>query len=168
MIFPLTYSVSLGCSFINIGFDQKDFQGLGVFHAAVYDEGQGGNFLGCVSYSQFWQDQANDIGFKTARFAACFLLGFTTIATLICACLQCFSKHGKSHLWNVMRICYIGALASQGVMYAIFSSDMCKDPSDNVSSAQKCWLGRNGIAGVFNFILLFGMVFASFNSFPPL
>jgi hypothetical protein len=139
--------VSLGCRFINVGFNQDNL----------------GEFLGCVNYSQFWEGQTDDLGFKASRFAGAFLLGFTTLATILNICLQCFSKHGKSNLWNLMRVCYVLALASQGIMYAIFASDMCTD----LDGTQTCWPGRNGIAGVFNFVLLFGMVITTCASFPP-
>ncbi|KAL3906313.1 MAG: hypothetical protein SGARI_004061 [Bacillariaceae sp.] len=49
-------------------------------------------------------------------------------------------------------------------MYALFSSDICSSMGGESSS---CRLGSNGVAGVFNFALLFGMVVATFNSFPP-
>jgi len=168
VILPLTCIVSLGCKFMNVGFDQNNSQGLGVFKTSMYAEAQTGSndlgkFLGCVNYSQFWEEQTNDIGFLTGRIAGGFLLGFTTLATIISICLQCFSKHGKSHLWNLMRVCYIIALCSQGIMYTIFASDMCKD----LDGTQKCWPGRDGIAGVINFVLLFGMVITTCVSFPP-
>lgn len=160
--------MSLGCRFINVGFNQNNFQGLGIFKTSIYAEAQTGSndlgeFLGCVNYSQFWEGQTDDLGFAASRFAGGFLLGFTTLATILNICLQCFSKHGKSSLWNLMRVCYLLALVSQGIMYAIFGSDMCTD----LDSTQTCWPGRNGIAGVLNFVLLFGMVITTCASFPP-
>jgi len=168
VILPLTCTVSLGCKFMNIGFDRNNFQGLGIFKTSVYAENQTGSndlgkFLGCVNYSQFWEEETNDTGFLAARIAGGFLLGFTTLATIISIRLQCFSKHGKSRLWNLMRICYIIALFSQVIMYTIFASDICKD----LDGTQKCWPGRNGIAGVLNFVLLLGMVVTTSVSFPP-
>lgn len=160
--------MSLGCRFVNVGFNQNNFQGLGIFKTSIYAEAQTGSndlgeFLGCVNYSQFWEGQTDDLGFTAARFAGGILLGFTTLATILNICIQCFSKHGKSHLWNLMRVCYLLALAGQGTMYAIFASDMCTD----LDGAQTCWPGRNGIVGVLNFVLLFGMVITTCASFPP-
>jgi len=58
----------------------------------------------------------------------------------------------------------MGALISQGVMYAVFSSDVCSTMDGKDSH---CWMGRNGVAGAFNFCLIFGMVVASLHSYPP-
>ena len=167
MIFPLTYVLSFGCKFILVGNQSApaSTQAFGVFNAAIYDLGSNGQeFLGCVDYSQYWQDQTSDSAFRGARFAGCFLVAFATMATLLNICLQCFNKHGKSFLWGVMRFAYLGAMLSQGAMYAIFSSDICSSMGGESSS---CRLGPNGVAGVFNFALLFGMVVATFNSYPP-
>jgi hypothetical protein len=167
-IFPLTLTLSLGCKFVIVGINETartEHQALGFFNAAVYDlESVGRDFLGCVDYSQYWKDQTNDIAFRLARFAGAFLLAFTTLATIINICLQCFSKHGKSWLWGAMRYSYLVAFLSQGVMYTVFASHTCKSLD---GEASQCWLGRNGVAGVFNFLLLFGMVIATFHSFPP-
>jgi hypothetical protein len=167
-IFPLTYVLSFGCKFILVGTDDAtpvSTQAFGVFNAAIYDLGSiGQEFLGCVDYSEYWREQTNDIAVRGARFAGGFLLAFTTLATIINLCLQCFNKHGKSFLWGVMRSCYLGALLSQGAMYSIFSSDICSNVGGESSS---CRLGQNGVAGVFNFALLVGMVIATFNSYPP-
>ena len=155
---------------MNVGFeDENDFLSFGAFSVAIYDEQEEGSttmdFLGCVGYSQFWQDQTSkDTGFTIARVASGFLLFFASVATLICIVLQCFSKHGKSHLWNVMRFCYGGALVSQIVMYMVFTSDMCKSGDDE---ALVCTPGKAGVAGVLNTLVLLGMVFASFKSYPP-
>ncbi|VEU34802.1 unnamed protein product [Pseudo-nitzschia multistriata] len=158
----------MGCRFVTIsGEDQS--QSLGAFNFAVYDgEEVGGgsnNFLGCVSNSEFWkQETSNDIGFLANRIASALLLAFTVLATIICTCLQCFSKHGKSHLWNVMRVLYLGAMVSQGAMYIVFASDLC---TGGDGTEQLCFVGTTGIVGMFNFVLLFGMVVATFNSLPP-
>eukprot|EP00537_Pseudo-nitzschia_pungens_P009948 CAMPEP_0172387284 /NCGR_PEP_ID=MMETSP1061-20121228/4606_1 /TAXON_ID=37318 /ORGANISM="Pseudo-nitzschia pungens, Strain cf. pungens" /LENGTH=558 /DNA_ID=CAMNT_0013116869 /DNA_START=268 /DNA_END=1944 /DNA_ORIENTATION=+ len=185
VIFPLTLNVSLGCRFVTVvnkddtentgdvknTVNNYDAQGLGPFNLAIYDSQQivlGGTsnnfntFLGCVDYSQFWQEATgNDFAFTMHRVASGCLLAFTTLATIVCTCLQCFTKRGKSHLWNVMRAFYIGALLSQGLMYSVFGSEMCKE-EDN-----KCTPGRNGVAGAFNAVLLMGMVVATFLSLPP-
>ena len=170
MILPLTYSVAFGCQFINVGFDSKNtaFQGLNIFKTSVYAEAQTGSndlgkFLGCVNYSQYWEDQTEDIGFTIARIAGRLLLVFITLATVTNICVQCFSKHGKSHLWNFMRICYIMAFFCQASMYVMFASDMCTDTNNE----QKCWPGQNGIVGVVNSVLLLGMVATTMVSFPP-
>mmetsp|Transcript_11686 Transcript_11686/g.33622 ORF Transcript_11686/g.33622 Transcript_11686/m.33622 type:complete len:565 (-) Transcript_11686:86-1780(-) len=185
VIFPLTLNVSLGCRFVTVvnkddtentgdvknTVNNYDAQGLGPFNLAIYDSQQivlGGTsdnfntFLGCVDYSLFWREATgNDFAFTMHRVASGCLLAFTTLATIICTCLQCFTKRGKSHLWNVMRAFYIGALLSQGLMYSVFGSEMCKE-EDN-----KCTPGRNGVAGAFNVVLLMGMVVATFLSLPP-
>lgn len=170
VILPLTYSVAFGCQFINVGFDSKNtaFQGLNIFKTSVYAEAQTGSndlgkFLGCVNYSQYWEDQTEDIGFTIARIAGRLLLVFITLATVTNICVQCFSKHGKSHLWNFMRICYIMAFFCQASMYVMFASDMCTDTNNE----QKCWPGQNGIVGVVNSVLLLGMVVTTMVSFPP-
>jgi hypothetical protein len=168
VVFPLTLDLSLGCQFIIIGSvtdDQgrQENQALGLFNSAVYDETDG-SFLGCVDFSITLKEQTNDAGFRLSRFAGGFMLTFTIMATLLCICVQCFSKSGKSWLWNAMRFSYTGACLCQGFMYAIFSSDICTSFEGEDS---QCWLGRNGVAGVFNFALLLGMVVATFYSFPP-
>jgi hypothetical protein len=182
VIFPLTFNVGLGCRFLNVGFEDEDeIQSFGAFNVAIYDPETRGNnkFLGCVGLSQFWQEETNyDLGFTIVRVTSALMMGFTTLATLICVCLQCFSKSGKSHLWSIMRVCYIGATISQAVMYSIFASDMCKTDDDDDDSNfdafialnltnKKCSPGHTGITGVINFALLFGMVLATFNSLPP-
>ncbi|KAG7366013.1 hypothetical protein IV203_028683 [Nitzschia inconspicua] len=168
VIFPFTLTLTLGCKFLIVGIDEsnrEEHQAFGVFNAAVYDlESPGKNFLGCVDYSQFWHEQTNDIAFRGAKFAGGFLLAFTTLATIINLCLQCFSKHGKSWLWGAMRLSYLVSLLSQGAMYSAFASDICTEVDGQDS---QCWLGKNGVAGVFNFFFLFGMVVATFHSFPP-
>lgn len=168
VIFPLTLTLTMGCKFVLVGTDQttrREQQAFGLFNAAVYDlESPGRDFLGCVDYSQFWQDQTADIAFRGAKFAGGFLLTFTALATIINLCLQCFSKHGKSWLWSVMRISYLLAFLSQAAMYSMFASDICTAMDGEVS---QCWVGQNGVAGVLNFFLLLGMVIATFNSFPP-
>mmetsp|Transcript_11107 Transcript_11107/g.21992 ORF Transcript_11107/g.21992 Transcript_11107/m.21992 type:complete len:630 (-) Transcript_11107:287-2176(-) len=180
VIVPLTLNVGLGCRFMNIIETSSSFQqaaviqGLGAFNVAAYDrEGFGGaagsnNFLGCIDYPLFWHEAtSNDITFTTTRIATGFLLAFTALATFICIWLQCFSKHGKSHLWNVMKVLYVGALISQGVMYTVFASDVCSTDGYNDNEQQQCSTGSDGIVGAFNFIVLLGMVIATFNSLPP-
>ncbi len=183
VIFPLTFNVGLGCRFLNVGYENQDeIQSIGAFTVAIYDPQTRGNnnFLGCVKPSQFWQEETSyDVGFTTIRVACAFMLAFTIVATLICVCLQCFNKHGKSHLWGIMRICYIGAAISQAAMYSVFASDMCKDDYDEEDDDsfkgfllfnlgdKKCAPGQTGILGMVNFALLVGMVVASFNSLPP-
>lgn len=184
VIFPLTLSVSLGCRFLTVisddddrtvgafkyTVDTYDTQGLGAFNVAIYDQeiilggaiNNSNEFLGCVDYSTFWQNStSNDMGFTASRIASGCLLAFTTLATLISTCLQCFVKRGKSHLWNVMRVCYIGALVSQVLMYTVFAAEMCR--ADN----NQCMPGRNGLFGILNCVLLLGMVVATFLSLPP-
>jgi hypothetical protein len=172
----------MGCRFLNVGFkDEDEIQSFGAFNIAMYDpEARGNNdFLGCVGLSQFWQEETNyDIGFTIVRVAGALMMAFITLATLICVSLQCFSKAGKSHLWSIMRVCYVGATISQAVMYSIFASDMCKtdDEYDGSNfdafislnlSTKKCSPGHTGITGVVNFALLFGMVLSTFYSLPP-
>jgi hypothetical protein len=173
--------VGLGCQFLNVGYENEDeYQSFGAFSVAIYDPQTRGNnhFLGCVDLSQFWQEKTgNDVGFTAMRISSAFMLGFATLATIICVCLQCFNKHGKSHLWNLMRLCYIGAAASQGIMFTVFASDMCYTEEGNDSNYdslltfnfgnKKCSPGKTGIVGVLNFVMLVGMVVATFLSLPP-
>jgi hypothetical protein len=63
-----------------------------------------------------------------------------------------------------MRLSYLVAFISQGAMYSVFASNVCTSMD---GEASHCWAGKNGVAGVFNFLFLFGMVVATFNSFPP-
>ena len=183
VIFPLTIIVGFGCRFLNVGFENQDeVESFGAFSVAIYDpQGRGdNNFLGCVRPSQYWQEEVSyDVGFTTLKIASAFMLAFSIVATLICVCLQCFSKHGKTHLWGIMRFCYIGAAVSQGVMYTVFVSELCQtdveeDDDSNFKGFllfnlgnKKCSPGYTGILGVINFALLFGMVIATFNSLPP-
>jgi len=182
VIFPLTFNVGLGCRFLNVGYENQDeIQSIGAFSVAIYDAQTRGNnnFLGCVKPSQFWQEETSyDVGFTTIRIASAFMLAFIVVATLICVCLQCFNKHGKSHLWGIMRVCYIGAAISQAAMYSVFASDMCKDDYEEDDDSfkgfllfnlgdKKCAPGHTGIIGVVNFALLVGMIVATFNSLPP-
>jgi hypothetical protein len=167
-IFPLTLDLSLGCQFIVIKSANDDGaqlknQAFGLFRAAVYDDADG-DFLGCVDFSNSLKHQINDIGYRLSRYAGGFLLAFTIMASLVCICSQCFTKSGKSFLWNVMRFSYTCACLCQGAMYVIFSSEICTT-FQGVDS--QCFLGRNGVAGVFNFTLLLGMVIATLFSFPP-
>lgn len=155
---------------MRVGFEiqSRTSQGLGAFRTSVYAGAQVrsddlGKFLGCVHYSQFWESETNDVGSLVARIAAGFLLASVTFGTMANISVQCFSKSGKTHVWNFMRVCYIIALISQLSMYAFFASEMCND----MNGEQICWLGVDGIVGIVNSILLFDMVVASFISFPP-
>ncbi len=183
VILPLTLTVGFGCRFLNVGFENQDeVESFGAFNVAIYDPQSraSNNFLGCVRPSQYWLEETSyDLGFTVLKIASSFLLAFTFLASIICFCVQCFSKHGKTHLWGLMRFAYIGAAASQGVMYTVFISEMCQpdeDTDDDSSFAgflafnlgdKKCSPGQSGILGVVNFALLFGMVIATFNSLPP-
>lgn len=168
-ILPLTLDLSLGCQFIVVGSatdDQAQLknQALGLFNAAVYDDTDG-NFLGCVDFSNALTQQTNyDVGFKFSRYAGGFLMAFSIMATLVCICTQCFMKSGKSFLWMVMRFSYAGACLCQGAVYVIFTSELC---TSFEGADSRCSLGRNGVAGVFNFALLLGMVIATCFSYPP-
>lgn len=169
VIFPISLNVGMGCRFLNVGVDNGfGFQSFGPFNVAIYDpEARGkAQFLGCVDLSVFWEEEtSNDFGFTALRISSALLLGFVSLATLICVCLQCFAKHGKSHWWDLMRFCYVGATLSQGAMYTVYASDMCG--SGDEDSDAKCTPGTTGIIGAFNFLLLFLMVFATFSSLPP-
>ena len=174
-------NVGLGCRFLNMGYGEtEEFQSIGAFSIAIYDpQTRGDNhFLGCVNLSQYWQEETSfDMGFTMIRVASAFMLAFTILATVICICLQCFSKAGKSHLWGIMRFCYVGAALSQAAMYSVFASSMCRSEGEELSfydafitsnlGERKCLPGTTGILGVINFLLLFGMVIATFNSLPP-
>ena len=175
--------MGLGCRFINVGYENQDeIQSLGAFSVAIYDPQTRGsnNFLGCVKPSQFWQlETSYDVGFTTIKVASGFMLAFTFLASLICVTLQCFSKHGKSHLWGIMRFCFVGAAFSQAAMYAVFASDICKEDYDEDDDDsfkgfllfnlgdKKCRPGHSGVLGMLNFALLVGMVVATCNSLPP-
>jgi len=69
-----------------------------------------------------------------------------------------------------MRFCYVGATISQGAMYTVYVSDMCSIDSEVDHEGKhltQCRPGTTGVIGVFNFILLCGMVIATFISLPP-
>lgn len=156
----------MGCRFILVGptgTPRVEEQSFGIFNAAVYDD-MNDNFLGCVDISKSLTEQTLDMTFRAARFMAGILMAFGALSTFLCLCLQCFIKSGKSWLWSVMRTSYMGALAAQGAVYAVFFSNMC---SNFQGQPSQCWAGRDGVIGVFNFILLFGMVIATCYSFPP-
>ena len=181
IIFPLSVNVGLGCRFLDVNVESNHgYQSFGAFNVAIYDpEARGSSrFLGCVDLSLYWEEEtSDDFGFTALRISSAFMLGFVSLATLICICIQCFSKHGKTHWWGLMRFCYIGATISQGAMYAIYFSDMCSTQSNEYiegeynifisSTSPQCRPGTTGIIGVFNFALLCGMVIATLVSFPP-
>ena len=183
VILPLTLTVGFGCRFLNVGFENQDeVESFGAFNVAIYDPQSraSNNFLGCVRPSQYWQEETSyDLGFTVLKIASSFMLAFTFLASIICICVQCFSKHGKTRLWGLMRFAYIGAAASQGVMYTVFISDLCQEDEDSDDDSEfagflsfnlgdkKCSPGQSGILGVINFALLFGMVIATFVSMPP-
>jgi len=137
---------------------RRDLHGYGPFHTAVYDDD--GAFLGCVKYSRELFEYTDDRGFRVARVFAVFLVITTTIATLLSVFVQCFSKSGKSCLWKVMGWSYAFALACQGIMYSVWSTEICEGSST-------CKIGPNGIAAIFNSIFLVGMVVACYQSLPP-
>jgi hypothetical protein len=141
-----------------------EYTSFGIFNTAVVDELGDGSLLGCVAYSQYWTEQTFDRAFRAARFMAGGLMAFAALATFICLCLQCFSKSGKSWLWNFMRLSYLGAFFCQGAVYVVFMTRMCTSFKGEPS---QCYLGRDGIIGAFNFVFLLGMVIATFQSFPP-
>jgi len=141
----------------------SDNQGLGFFSSSVYDE-ESGNFLGCVGFSKHWKSQTDDIGYHFARAFAALLGTFITFATLICLLVQCFNRHGKSCLWNFMKWSYLSAFLCQCACFIIWHSDLCGGDEDTDA---KCSMGSDGIASIFNCVLLFGMVIATFNSSPP-
>ena len=178
VILPLTFNVGMGCQFLNVSYsNEEEVQSFGAYNVAIYDpESNGNNFLGCVNLSLFWQERTdNDNGFTWLRISSIWMLFFTTLATAICLLLQCFSKSGKTHLWAIMRVCYIGALLGQACMYSVFASYLCTTDTDNHDSSDmyvssgspNCLPGQTGMLGIFNFVLLFLMVIATFNSLPP-
>jgi len=188
IVLPLTMISSLGCRFVLVqpqsvansssstwssildSSSNDDVTSFGFFKTAVFEEelssdgSGGGSFLGCVAYSQFWTEQTYDRTFLAVRYMAGGLMTLCLLATFICLCLQCCSKSGKSVMWGVMRLSYLVAMLCQGAVYFIFSSQMCTTLEGEPS---QCYLGRDGIIGAFNFIFLFGMVVATFQSFPP-
>lgn len=138
-------------------------QGFGYFSTAIYDN-DSGDFLGCVDFSNYWKEQSSDAAFKLSRAFAALLGVFITTATFVCLLVQCFTRHGKSCLWSLMKWAYMGAFLCQGGSFVIRSTDLCDAFEGKESS---CSLGSDGIAAICNCALLFGMVIATFNSSPP-
>lgn len=138
-------------------------QGFGFFSTAVYDDDTG-DFLGCIDFSSQLKEQASDLGFKLSRAFSGLLGAFITFATMICLLVQCFNKHGKSCLWSYMKWSYVGAFLCQGASFVIWHTDLCKEIDGEPAH---CSIGWDGVASVINGVLLFGMVFSTFNSSPP-
>ena len=146
-----------------VGASTENLQGLGLFKRAYYDP-EDGKFLGCVDYSKSWLELTNDTPFKVGRIVGTTMALFATIASIICLTIQCFSKHGKTRFWGVMRWTYLLAFLSQGGTSYLFFADICENFDGKDST---CVIGSNGIAAISNAVFLFGMVVASCCSLPP-
>lgn len=146
-----------------VGVSRSDMNGFGFFSNAVYDDDTRA-LLGCVSYSNYWMGQTDEMAFKLSRAFSGMLGGFITLATFICMLVQCFNKHGKSCLWSFMKWCYLISFLCQGASFAILSTSLCESFEGNET---ECHFGSDGGIAIANAVLLFGMVIATFNSSPP-
>ena len=143
---------------------ESEEYGYGIFNSAVYDDD--GSFLGCVSYSNQFLDENNGGELKATRFFTIFLLVAITLSAILAVFIQCFSKSGKSFLWQVMGWSYAFALACQ-VIILVFSIRSTETLEDLNGEGYKSYFGPNIIGAIFNLGFLFAMTLACFISLPP-
>lgn len=165
-ILPLTWEVTSGCTLLLVGSVDESietFEGFGIFKQAYYDP-EDGKFLGCIDYSKSWLEETNDLPWTVGRIAGIIMAVFSTISCIICLTIQCFSKHGKTRFWSLMRFTYFLAFGAQGTIFYLYFADICESYDGDESM---CRIGSNGIAAIANTVFLFGMVIASCCSLPP-
>jgi hypothetical protein len=165
MVFSLK-AVS-GCTLVLSGSDNNsrdELSGFGLFQRAIYDS-ENGEFLGCISYSQFWRQETDDRPFGVARAMGVVNAIFTLLTFLLATAVTFFTKSGKTTWWNMMRVFYVFALITQCCMFSVWSSNICEEFNGEDT---QCVAGSDAVLGSFNCLVLFTLIiFTSIVSPPP-
>eukprot|EP00934_Nitzschia_sp_Nitz4_P001149 Nitzschia sp. Nitz4//scaffold1_size375055//123890//124278//NITZ4_000249-RA/size375055-exonerate_est2genome-gene-0.417-mRNA-1//-1//CDS//3329540964//1149//frame0 len=83
IVFGFSWSTIVGCDLVSLSNENESTSSIGLFSMAVFDD-DGDKFLGCIKYSNEWNNHVSGQEFHTARWFGALLGVFITMATSLC------------------------------------------------------------------------------------
>jgi hypothetical protein len=122
----------------------------------LYEDKGPGKIYACSAYSYEERIQF-DGAFKAGRFVGAFGYLIHTLVLLVVLSVEFVVVWKREHLWRAARILVVVSLICHILLFTVFGTELCS--SDD--SEDKCVPYAAGIIGIWNVLLMGGLVVAA-------